>query len=224
MPEPKVGQIYKTEDGKTVFVDPKTQHAFVFDKPIVLIDKLAEPGTEFTIPPAALQAFHDALQDFITSPSKTFPAPGGLIMGLADEGEEKDIDISLDILGEKEYYILVPKGMVPLSVGVGRFYMWVSEHKKGHHPEYSGQVKHRICKEQWDWLMDHKECGLLAWYDKECPVFPSIACQDHKKIVCLKSSVDDVKVIGKPEDGVGGIVFTTCTPQIESVWTEEREI
>ena len=174
------GQVYHTKDGKTVFIDSKTNQALIFEG-ILTLDKIVEPNTGLitTAPSQVLPILNSILGssngvqlDLLVLTDKS---PN---LSKNQEGSE-----SFDILGSKNYFILTPDKVLPLAIEPGRVPAWVSEFHDGHKPDYPGFHKHRILPEQWDWLGTHKNCHLVAWYGQECPVFVSLGCQDHGKII-----------------------------------------
>lgn len=214
--EKPVGQVFHTPDGKTVFIDPKTNQASVFEG-ILSIDKIVEPATEIGIPQSGKsgEAF-EALKNLL--PPGLLKLDFLVITGGLPKEKNEDIP---DILGEKEFYVLAPKSAVPLSIGSCPIRAWVSEFKSGHHPDYQGYIKHRILHEQWDWLHNHKECLVRAWYDQECPAFISLACQSHSKVI--RPIYKHESTIGSSTEPVMLDLGTVETTQ-DSVLTEERDI
>lgn len=207
MPESNYGKVYHTADGKTVFVDPKTNKASIFDG-ILTVEKIVEPANGAGL---------IGNKDF-------FPALLDLFILSGQLAAEDEILDTPDILGPKDYFILAPDKAIPLSVGASPVRAWVSEYKNGHKPDYKGFHKHKILPEQWDWLNTHKTCSIVAWYDQECPAFIALACQDHAKIIKPVPVQDGVKV--SPIDPTAVVSLETSTVQTgtETVLTEERDV
>jgi hypothetical protein len=212
MSEPTFGSVYHTKDGKTVYFDPKTKSVSVFEG-ILTIDKVVEPATQGEFAGSDLAFVESVLQ-------KMFPM-GSLGFDLLVTEQPFDVADMTDILGPKDYYILVQDKGVPLSIGAANVPTWVSEYKHGHHPVYPGFTKHKILAEQYDWLHNHRSCSVKAWYDQECPAFISLACQDHAKVIQPVRHPDEQK-----DAPLTGLLFESSTVQtsIESVLTEERDV
>lgn len=212
MSESQVGQVFHTEDGKTVYIDPKTHQASVFDG-VLSAEQIAQPQSMITGPSgdndlafAALAAMMPGLA-ILNGGFKS----GFLVLKKAVDSSQSEIDP----LGPQEYYILADDAWLPLSISACDVYAWVKEYKNGHKPDYPGYKKHRITDGQFDWLQLHKDCKLKAWYDQECPAFIALACQDHMKIIKPIAKSDS------PEPFIQTLSVSTAT---ESVTTEEREI
>lgn len=229
MSEPSFGKLYHTQDGKTVFIDPKTSQATVFEG-VKTMEQIMEPKEQVvTSDPStkgidAIKALMSMLPMLPMSPA--LPAPGGVkfdfILLTGNQPAEVMAD-EADILGPKDYYVLVPKeneGIIT-SMGATKIYAWVSEFKNGHKPEYKGNSKHRIMQEQFDWLMQHKTCPVVAWYSLECPAFVSVACQSHAK--AIQPMLTPEKIKGASEAGL--FVSSESIDAIpEAISAEEREV
>jgi hypothetical protein len=218
MSEPTFGQVYHTKDGKTVYFDPKTHQVSVFEG-ILTVDKIVEPAVQANSGDfLGEQQMEDILKnilgpgmfsfDFVVSPAQ---------YGLGPEPEEEQADI----LGPKDYYILIREDALPLSVSASMTPAWVSEFRNGHKPDYKGFRKHKILKEQWDWLNTHKACSVVAWYSQECPAFVTLACQDHAKIIKPVPHQEEVKDSSTP---ALSLESSSVHTSLESVLTEERDI
>jgi hypothetical protein len=229
MPDPTFGQLFHTQDGKTVFIDPKGK-ATVFEG-VLTMDKIMEPKDQIMMSnasvkpeevPEILKAMLSQLPmlpmmpivpmkfDFVLM---TGPQPNQVVSSQTDE----------DILGPKDYYILVPdESEASLKLGATtRIYAWVSEHKKGHKPDYKGHSKHRILPEQWEWLLQHKDCPVVAWYSQECPAFASVACQTHAKAMQPRLTAEKVE-----SSSEGGAFASSESIEVHSeiVSAEERVV
>jgi len=207
---PTFGQVYHTADGKTVYFDPKSKQVSVFEG-LLTLDKIIEPDIQ-------AGTVNEEAVEFILK--KLFPmGTVGLDIIVSTQPGPTEVDLT-DILGPKNYYILVPEKDLPLCISAGRVSSWVSEHKQGHHPVYHGFIKHRILSEQFDWLRDHKQCSVRAWYGPECPAFVSLACLDHAK------SIQPVSHKDATITPVAGLLCETSTVEsaMETVLTEERDV
>lgn len=217
MPEANVGQIFHTKDGKTVFIDPKSNQATVFNEVLTADQLIGEPEETLIsggdMPDLAFQALSALL------PAMAFMKPVKIdLFMIKKPGEPSQTEI--DPLGPKQYYVLAPESAVPLSIGSCAVTAWVSEHQKGHKPVYEGHHKHRILPEQWDWLNQHKDCSIRAWYDQECPGFVSLCCQDHAKVMKPVIVVDKTNVLAT----VGTVDSQNVAVQSDNMTAEEREI
>lgn len=217
MAEPSFGQIYHTTDGKTVYFDAKTKQVSVFEG-ILTIEKIVEP--DHSLPSISSSPFMTEIE--IENILKQFLLPGWGSFDLVVMPEEsiQSTEESTDILGPKDYFVLIPVEIAPLSNKPCQAPAWVSEFRKGHRPDYKGFVKYRILPEQWDWLGSHKHCPIVAWYSPECPAFVSLACQDHAKIIKPVIYSDPTKNAYMGSLTESGSIAT----ETESVLTEEREI
>jgi hypothetical protein len=223
MSEATFGQIFHTKDGKTVFIDPKTNQASVFEG-VLTIEQIQEPTDKTVV--SQMQDEKEVLAimsqllggslmpGFVSYPSKM---DAFALKGLLQQSSEP-----VDILGPKDYYILAGKSSGPLAMHPCDVHAWTSELRQGHHPEYQGHLKHRIMPEQWDWLAQHPNCPIKAWYDSSCPAFVTLACQDHGKVIKPISKVDSSQA-SKTEPGVYAEQSSVQT-HIETVLAEEREI
>lgn len=223
MPEANAGQLYHTQDGKTVFIDPKTKQATVFEG-IKTIEQILEPDqtanfTGGSVDPMMLPIISKLIggMQLLHAPLKM-----GFVIVKGPKGESEE---EVDILGPKQYYVLANKSVVPLSVGSTCVRAWVSEQQNGHKPDYPGYEKHRILPEQWDWLMQHKSCAessaIRAWYDQEQPGFLALGCQNHGKIMKPISKVDGAI---DSKDTSFAVESSSVAIQAETVSAEEREI
>ena len=239
MPEssgiPNFGKIYHTADNKTVFIDPKTNQATIFEG-ILPIETLLEPfntsigpdldnilsvlnAIPYNMSPldsilSSTEAIFNPAQTF--NSTKNFGAAGSEVL----EGTDNP-----DILGPKNYYILASMKSIPLSVGTCPVRAWVSEFKKGHQPDYKGFHKHRILPEQWDWLGSHKTCPIVSWYDVSCPAFITLACLDHAQVVrpvLVPSSAALYATETKAPEFV--IESNSVTSNVENILAEERDV
>lgn len=215
-------QTFQTTDGKIVVYDPNTGQASVHT-----------PMTKFVGPTPAPSDLIALLQSLMPPQVKIVDF---MIIGDPGTGTGKTEDPKKDntnkedgdapeddILGPIDYYILVPKegekllhSIFPVPINA-----WVTEHKNGHKPDYKGYNKHRILPEQFKWLNQHKDCPVVAWYDEECPVFASLACQTHAKTIQprIPQGGKDNASNGSQFVGTSSIVS-----QQESIGTEEREV
>jgi len=218
MPEPTFGQIFHTQDGKTVFIDPKTKQATVFDG-IKTLEQILEPVADAAVPGGLLDAF-TALSLLTGAGPKFLPIKMDFLV--VQKGAEPS-QTKVDPLGPKEHYVLVKPSLVPLEMGAARVRAWASEYKNGHKPDYPGYEKHRILPEQFEWLQSHKDCVVLIWYDQECPAFACLACQDHAKIV-KPIMASNKSAESKMEGFSMSISESDVAGQQESVTAEEREI
>lgn len=225
MSEPSFGKLYHTQDGKTVFIDPKTNQAHVFEG-VKTIEQIMEPKEEVVAPSAAKGEVSDLLkalmsqlpmiQDLNGYKMDLFMLPPVELINLEPDPEAGDI------LGPKDYFLLIPKEkesllhFMPIAV-----HAWANEFRQGHHPEYKGYGKHRILPEQWNWLMNHKDCSVVGWYSAECPVFASVACQTHAKAMLPKLVPDDVKSSSEKPLFISS---ESLIAQPETIGAEEREV
>jgi hypothetical protein len=207
------GQVYHTDDGKTVFFDPKTKSVSVFDGEFT-IDKIVESSVQAGVIDSDMAAVESILQHMYPIGSMGFD------IVVSTQPLSSEVDLT-DILGPKDYYILVPEKTLPLGVSSCKVIRWISEHKKGFHPVYPGFIKHKILPEQFDWLGSHKECSVMAWYDQKCPAFVALACQDHAKIIQPVKHQDEPKDASMPFQPCE---TSTVTSIAESVFTEERDV
>lgn len=221
MPEPSFGQLYHTQDGKTVFIDPKTNQATVFDG-VKTLEQILEPKDQITATSKSeVSDLLKAMMAQLPMLSMT-PLKFDFVLLPGDMGDMVDSQTDEDILGPKDYYVLVPKeNDALLKLGATKIYAWVSEHKKGHKPDYKGHSKHRILPEQFDWLMKHKECSLVAWYSQECPAFVSVACQSHAKAIQPMLTAEKIK--GSSEAGLF-VSSETMAGLPEAISAEERVV
>jgi len=215
--EANVGQIFHTKDGKTVFIDPKTNQATVFNEVLTADQLIGEPeeglisGGE--MPDLAFQALASLL------PAMAFMKPVKIdLFMLKKPGEPSQTEI--DPLGPKQYYVLAPESAVPLSIGSSAIHAWVWEYQKGHKPVYEGHHKHRILAEQWDWLQAHKDCSIRAWYDQDQPGFVSLCCQDHALVMAPVTKPDKTN----PLVTVSSATVESVQLQTDALTAEEREI
>lgn len=221
MAEANVGQVFHTHDGKTVYIDPKTKQATVFDG-VKTVEQIQEPDLNAILGPAGDSAFQ-AIAELLAGASNPFTMLGKplklsfIAIPKAQESSQSEIDP----LGPKNHYVLVKPSAIPLSVGSSPVRAWVSEHQNGHKPVYADYEKHRILPEQFDWLMAHKDCSVRTWYDSDCPGFLALACQDHCKIMKPVSKVDGASDSKEPSFSLQGL---SVQSQTETVSAEEREI
>lgn len=215
MSEATFGKVYHTKDGRTVYVNEKTGQASVFEG-LLTIDKILEPAATSSLvgPPISKSEVDEFMQ-------KMFPALAALdIIFPEDEGLDEELDFP-DILGPKDYYVLVSDKVLPISTNSSVVRAWVSEFKNGHHPDYKDFVKYRILPEQWNWLQNHKNCTIMAWYEQSCPGFIALGCQDHAKVIKPISIPDEVK-----SAPTGSVWLETGTVHtgLETVLGEERDV
>lgn len=221
---PKVGELYNTDEGQTVFVDPKTNHLFIFEKvkikPVVKEPTVLQPANIDNSKKSHNAATAKALLTVLSA----FEKLGGIAPSIITPTELPMATIIADQdggeLGKRLHYILIPEGKLPLSVGGANFNTWVAEWEKGHHPDYTGYVKYMILKEQFDWLSEHKAgCSLVAWMDQACPIYASVACQNHAvsmRPVFEKGASAEVGKFAGQE--------VKIVPEAAHVLAEEREI
>lgn len=213
---PTFGEIYHTKDGKTVFVDSKSGQVSVFEG-ILTIDKILEPSLGLSLPMSNLDTI---IQKLLADDMSDLIMPAEASNQAAIEATGPD-----NILGPKDYYILVSSKQLPLGLNVGRTTAWVSEWRNGHHPEYQGYHKHQILSDQWKWLInDHKECPIMAWYDAECPAFVTLACQAHAKIIKPVRVVEEVVPVSEASPTSLLVEIGSIQTVLESVLTEERDV
>lgn len=169
-------QTFETKDGKLIKYDAQAGTVKVSTPEYGTADQLTAEFVAFlknVLPGVQIVDFKllSAGQSSATQPG---PAQTGQIAK----------DKADPVLGSIDYYILVPdkyesfiyKGPIPIT-------SWTTEYKDGHHPEYKDHKKHRVMPEQFDWLKQHKDCQIVAWYSPECPLFASLGCQTHAKVI-----------------------------------------
>lgn len=208
MSEPTFGNVYHTSDGKTVFIDPKTNQATIFE------------GDSKIIEPSAVTAAdqQEALGSILG------PLPAKLMVGqFSIIKPQEPSQTEVDPLGLKEYYVLAPEGLGGLSAFSAHAHIkaWVSELKNGPKGSYVGHKKHRILSEQWDWLMEHAHCSIVAWYDEKCPAFITLGCQDHARIIRPTPKVEGTLAGSDPKID---LELASVLPNHEHIAAEEREI
>lgn len=210
MSEPTFGNVYHTADGKTVFVDPKTNQATIFEGDA----KLIEPSSVLGATAEQKEAIGSILG----------PLPVKLMVGqFSVMKPQEPVTQEVDPLGLKEYYVLAPDSLGGLNAFTTHAHIkaWVSEHKNGPKGNYAGHKKHRILPEQWDWLTQHAHCSIVAWYDDKCPAFITLACQDHARIIRPTPKVEGTLAGTDPKIDAE---LDSLQPTHEQVSTEEREI
>jgi hypothetical protein len=200
--------VYHTQDGKTVFIDPKTNQATIFEGDAKLIEPSAVTAADQK----------EAVESILG------PLPAKLMVGQFSVLKPQEATIAeTDPLGLKEYYVLAPEALGGLSAFSAHAHIkaWVSEHKNGPKGNYIGHKKHRILPEQWDWLTNHAHCSIVAWYDEKCPAFITLGCQDHARIIRPVSKTEGILAGSEPKvDAELDVVL----PSQEHLAAEEREI
>lgn len=150
---------------------------------------------------------------------------GDILAELLQDGTDQPIQPAEfkepEILGERQYYILSAQHSLPLALAAGKINAWVSEYENGHHPVYQGFHKHRILPEQWDWLLKHPKCPIVAWMGMECPAFPTLACLTHS---CLIRPITHQE--GKEVSSDASVELSTATihSMLEAIQAEERDV
>lgn len=173
------------------------------------------PDQEETVPQNFVEELLDALQ--LLGLSKGLAkADFYVVKGPKAQSEPKEA-----ILGPKIHYILVEPSPIGIQIGSAKVRIWTTEYKNGHHPDYPGYEKHRVLPEQFDWLNNHKNCDIRAWYDVDMPGFISMCCNDHKVIIHPVVK-DALKVEATDPDC--DMENNSLTVKTEDISTEEREI
>ena len=210
MSEPTFGNVYHTQDGKTVFIDPKSKVATIFEGESTLV----EPTSVMGGPADQKEAVESILG----------PLPAKMMVGqFSVIKPQEPSQTEVDPLGLKEYYVLAPEGLGGLSAFSAHAHIkaWVSELKNGPKGNYVGHKKHRILPEQWDWLTTHAHCSIVAWYDEKCPAFITLGCQDHAKIIRPAPKVEGTLAGSDPKID---LELLSVLPNHEHIAAEEREI
>lgn len=208
-------QVFTTKDGKEIIYDPNSGTVKVHQPHV---DTGAPgPGVSLGIPIEILAMLKHLMPPGVKVVDFQMVEAPSFMADPPTQTKEPE-----DILGTLDYYILVPKENTKYLIG-GHVSItsWVTEHKNGHHPEYQGFRKYRILPEQFEWLKKHEDCQVVAYYSPECPVFVSVACQDHAKVM------RPVMPQTEGSDGSKGLEFSqtvSVTSQQEAISTEEREI
>jgi len=204
-------QTFQTADGKTIAYNPNTGE-------VELIAADAQSGQ--AIPQEILTLFKNFMPPGIKIVD--FQLIGAPFVTGQTQPATVQKDKIEDVLGSLDYYVLVPTDKAKYLTGAHvPINSWVTEHKNGHHPEYQGHKKYRIMPEQFEWLKKHKDCKIVAYYTPECPVFVSVACQDHAKVI------RPIMPQAGGLDASKGLEFSqtiSVTSQQEAISSEEREI